>query len=254
MMDPLALAAGAASVAGFGTALRMRHRACRAEAVAGRLAAELRAERHAASHDPLTGLLNRRAFHQLGAELVAGGAPDPLAAAVLDLDGFKQVNDRLGHAAGDEVLITVARRLVAGTGDGLAARLGGDEFAGLLSSPTVDECWLAATAAALRETVGAPMRISGHQVRITVSVGLVPVPQGTQLADALRRADAAMYRAKSRQARHVRDGERCWSPGICPPPHSRRRDADHTAPAVPRFDPAPPRELVDTARMEAGGQ
>jgi diguanylate cyclase (GGDEF)-like protein len=268
-VDPLTLAAGAVSVAGLGTALRMRHRACRAEAMAARLVEELRAERHAASHDPLTGLPNRRAFYRLGASMVAGAARNPLAAAVLDLDDFKQVNDRLGHAAGDEVLITIARRLAAYAGDDLVARLGGDEFAALLTAAAVDEVWLAGTVRALTETLAAPMRIAGHRVRVTVSVGLVSVPLGAHLAETLRRADAAMYRAKASGVAPLRDGERCRHPEICPLDADAPARLDHDAgacrrapdpfgPQAPRLDrdPAvPARQLVDTTpRTEAGGQ
>ena len=237
-MDPFTIATSAASIAGLGTALRMCRRACRAEATAARLAEQLREERHAASHDPLTGLPNRRAFYRLGAALLAEPTGRPLAAAVLDLDDFKLVNDLLGHAAGDDVLVTVARRLAAHAGDSLVARLGGDEFAGLFTTATIDERWLRRTATALSRTLGAPMWIAGHQVRITVSVGLVPVTQGAELTEVLRQADAAMYRAKARG-----------------PARDCRLDPAGPPPWVAPGPSAPTRELVDTtARMKAGGQ
>src|SRR5262249_56438404 len=93
---------------------------------------QLRLAEHAASHDPLTGLPNRRAFYQLGTTMVADPTRHPLAVAVIDLDGFKSVNDRYGHATGDEVLVTLAARLATWAGGDLVARLSGDEFAGLL--------------------------------------------------------------------------------------------------------------------------
>ena len=192
-----ALLAVAAAVAATAAAWWMRGKACAAEVEATRLREELAAERHAAYHDPLTGLPNRRKFYQLGAALVADRSRQPLVAVVLDLDDFKQINDRLGHAAGDEVLVTVARRFAAYAGDNLVARLGGDEFAGLFSVPTTDDHWLSAAARELADTLAAPMLAIGYTVTLTASVGLVPVPWQVDLGDALRYADAAMYRAKS---------------------------------------------------------
>jgi diguanylate cyclase (GGDEF)-like protein len=157
----------------------------------------LLAERHAASHDPLTGLPNRRAFYQLGAALVADPHRQHLAAALLDLDDFKQINDRYGHAAGDEVLVNVARRFATYAGDGLVARLGGDEFAALLVGVTADERWLRQAGERLAGSVAAPMRVAESTVVVTASVGLVPVDGAVDLADVLRDADAAMYRAKA---------------------------------------------------------
>jgi diguanylate cyclase (GGDEF)-like protein len=196
-VDLAALIVGLLALGAAGTAWRMSRRAGRAEAEVARLRQELVAERHAAAHDPLTGLPNRRAFYQLGAALVADPARQPLIAVVLDLDDFKQINDRLGHAAGDEVLITVARRFAEYAGDNLVARLGGDEFAGLLTVPALDDAWLGCAARDLADTLAAPMIASGHPVTLTASVGLVPVRDHHDLAEALRHADAAMYRAKS---------------------------------------------------------
>jgi diguanylate cyclase (GGDEF)-like protein len=195
----VALLAGVLALccAGAGAGWGLLVRARRAEAVAAQLRRELVAERHAAAHDPLTGLPNRRAFYQLGAVLVADPARQPLIAVVLDLDDFKQINDRLGHAAGDEVLITVASRFAAYAGDDLVARLGGDEFAGLLTVPDLDDAWLSCAARELADALAAPMQVIGHSVTLTASVGLVPVRGHGDLAGALRHADAAMYRAKS---------------------------------------------------------
>jgi diguanylate cyclase (GGDEF)-like protein len=235
-MDPLTLAAAAATVAGAGAGWHWRQRARRAEAEAGKLRCELLAERHAACHDPLTGLPNRRAFYQLGAELVADPRRRHLVAAVLDLDDFKQVNDKYGHAAGDEVLISIARRFAAYAGDGLVARLGGDEFAGLLASAAVDERWLDQTGETLAVILSAPIRVAGDLVAVTASVGLVPVNGCTDLADVLCHADAAMYRAKTRRARvaGLPDGL------VCP------RD---TRPTVCSLDPndLDPRDLAQAA-------
>ncbi|MFI0793114.1 GGDEF domain-containing protein [Micromonospora rubida] len=197
MPDPLTIASGISAAGALASAWQLRRRALLAEAEIEHLQAELAAERHAASHDPLTGLPNRRAFFRLAATLLTDAAGKPLIAVVLDLDDFKQVNDRYGHAAGDRVLISVAERLAAFAGDNLVARLGGDEFAGLLTSPTVDRRWIEHASRRLCEALAAPIPLGGLSLRVTASVGLAPVTGPAQLTEALDRADAAMYRAKS---------------------------------------------------------
>jgi len=211
--DPMSVASGICAAGALLSSWQLRRRALRAEAEIEHLQAELAAERHAASHDPLTGLPNRRAFYRLAAALLTDAAGQPLIAIVLDLDDFKQINDRYGHAAGDQVLISVADRLAGFAGDNLVARLGGDEFAGLLASPTVDRRWIEHATRRLSETVAAPIRLSGcSSVRVTASVGLAPVTGPAQLTEALSRADAAMYQAKSlsgaRPARQLTDRTR----------------------------------------------
>jgi diguanylate cyclase len=195
--DPMSVASGISAAGALVSAWQLHRRAQRAEAELELLQAELAAERHAASHDPLTGLPNRRAFFRLAAALLTDAAGTPLVAVVLDLDGFKQVNDRYGHAAGDQVLVAVAQRLTAFAGDNLVARLGGDEFAGLLASPTVDRRWIEHATRRLCEALAAPIPLDTRTVRVTASVGLAPVHGPTQLNEALCRADAAMYQAKS---------------------------------------------------------
>jgi diguanylate cyclase (GGDEF)-like protein len=240
-MDPLTLGAGVAAIAGIGAAGRMRRRVRRAEAQADGLRRELQAERHAASHDALTGLPNRRAFYQLGAALVADPTRHPLIAVMFDLDDFKYVNDNFGHAAGDEVLVTVARRFATFAGDNLVARLGGDEFAGLLTSRVVEGPGLQLAARTLGDALAAPIRVTGWGVKVTASVGLVPVHGCDRLAEILHLADGAMYRAKSSgrgvylaplaDARHPYDGPWLGS------------------------DLAAPRQLVDTTQhADATGQ
>lgn len=195
--DPFTIVSGICAAGAVAAGFQLRQRALRAEARIQLLQAELTAERHAASHDPLTGLPNRRAFHRLAATLLTDAAGQPLIAVVVDLDDFKQVNDRYGHAAGDQVLISVAERFAAFAGDNLVARLGGDEFAGLLVSPTVDGRWMECAARRLREALAAPIDLGMVRLRVTASVGFAPVRGPAQLSDALCRADAAMYRAKS---------------------------------------------------------
>ncbi|GAA1608508.1 GGDEF domain-containing protein [Actinoplanes couchii] len=147
---------------------------------------------HQASHDALTGLLNRAAFDTRAAEILAFSS-DGVTAMILDLDGFKPVNDTLGHAAGDDVLVVVARRLAAELRAGdLVSRIGGDEFAILLTeaadAPEV--------AGRLLRRIGEPMRVHGHTVTVGGSIGLAAAEDG-DLNGLLRRADTAMYEAKA---------------------------------------------------------
>jgi diguanylate cyclase len=269
-VDALTVAASVAAVAGTCAAWQMRRRVLRAEATASRLREELTAERHAASHDPLTGLPNRRAFYRLGAALIADPARHPLIAVVLDLDDFKQINDRFGHAAGDEVLVTVAQRFARYAGDNLVARLGGDEFAGLLAAATIDGRWLDRAAHMLAEALAAPVQVDGHRVRVTASVGLFAVYGPIHLAEALRHADAAMYRAKA-GGPPVGAGDELVRPYAvqhAAQPLGFNHDGfvhdgfvhdGFTQPATwrwPERPPTAPRQLVDTSTpgAEAGGQ
>lgn len=150
---------------------------------------ELAALHRAAAHDPLTGLANRAGLTQAWNQL----APARPWAMVIDLDGFKPVNDTHGHAAGDIVLTTIGHRLASV--QGVAARLGGDEFAALICDADP-----AAAAHRIAAAIAAPVRLpSGVAVSVTASIGLAPTgPAG--LAAALADADAAMYRAKTTRA------------------------------------------------------
>lgn len=164
---------------------------------------------HRALHDSLTGLPNRASFeHQLRAAMDQARASDePMALLFIDCDRFKQVNDTHGHAAGDALLVEVARRLRAQLGPrDVAARLGGDEFAVVMAPPAS-----LAQAQALAERVGAAMReplalAGGGQVEPAVSAGVAVYPQdGNDLEALLRRADTAMYQAKARRGRRATD-------------------------------------------------
>jgi diguanylate cyclase (GGDEF)-like protein len=198
-VDPVAaVACGAVLVAAVVAAARQLLRARRAEGEAARLREELAAERHAASHDDLTGLPNRRSFYRAGAALVREAARRPLLAILVDLDDFKRVNDTLGHRAGDEVLVNVADRLAAVAGGGLVARLGGDEFVALLDQPPAYGDRLVETADRIAEALSAPVLVTGGwQVAVRASIGFVAVPGAADLDEVLERADAAMYRAKT---------------------------------------------------------
>jgi diguanylate cyclase (GGDEF)-like protein len=152
---------------------------------------------HEARHDPLTGLANRSLF---SLRVEAALARDDTAPAVmfLDLDDFKGVNDTLGHAAGDALLVTVAERLRASLReDDLAARLGGDEFAVLLEhAPTAIEAERAAER--VLGALVAPLTVEGRSVRVRGSIGVALASGGVRSADELlRNADLAMYAAKA---------------------------------------------------------
>jgi diguanylate cyclase (GGDEF)-like protein/PAS domain S-box-containing protein len=146
-----------------------------------------------ATHDTLTGLLNRQ---QLDIELErVHHLPEPWALLFLDLNGFKDVNDGLGHSVGDELLRIVAQRLLAVTRPGdIVARFGGDEFCVLASVAERDTA--VTIAQRLREAVHGATTVGGHTLRLTVTVGIAYVaPDGTS-ETLLRQADAAMYSAK----------------------------------------------------------
>ena len=155
--------------------------------------------RHAdqARTDWLTGLLNRRGLAQ-GAEETRARLPDDATSAVLalDIDRFKAVNDRYGHAAGDRVLRVIAWELTRSAGpDAVVARVGGEEFQVLLPGTDIDRA--TRFAEALREGCSR-LEISTHSgaIRPTVSIGVSLLAGHQTLDDAARRADAALYRAK----------------------------------------------------------
>ena len=159
-----------------------------------RQVASLQATRHQALTDELTGLGNRRA---LVARLEGVDAGAPLALVLVDLDRFKEVNDVLGHGAGDELLRQVAARLLAGSPDGeTVVRQGGDEFALVL--PGVTAAVAAARATDLVRRLGQPFPLGAREVSVAASVGVAAAPEHATDAEELqRRADSAMYRAKA---------------------------------------------------------
>ncbi|TXK65750.1 putative bifunctional diguanylate cyclase/phosphodiesterase [Alkalisalibacterium limincola] len=153
---------------------------------------------HQASHDGLTGLPNRVSAARRLDEEIARAREGRGACSVLmiDLDRFKEINDTLGHAFGDALLLEVARRLRAGVRSGdMVARLGGDEFLAILPGSGLE----AARELAVRVSaaIKAPMELSGTQVAIESSIGLAAFPDHADAAEPLlRRADMAMYQAK----------------------------------------------------------
>jgi diguanylate cyclase (GGDEF)-like protein len=159
---------------------------------------EIREQAHT---DELTGLANRRALYErVDAVLTTATAQRPAALLLLDLDGFKEVNDSLGHHAGDHLLRQIGPRIrpVLRSGDVLA-RLGGDEFAVLLPDAGLAEAEVLAQR--LRALVLEPISVEGIRLHVGVSIGVAgaPVPAAT-VEELLRCADIAMYTAKSARA------------------------------------------------------
>jgi diguanylate cyclase len=149
---------------------------------------------HQAHHDPLTGLPNRDRLNAY-ATTQHGRA---LAVLMLDLNGFKQVNDTLGHVVGDRLLEEIGHRLSAGLRDGdLAARMGGDEFIVLLPGASRDEA--RELADRLRDDIRRPVDVDGSPVSVGTSIGIACRAAGeqTSLDTLIRAADAAMYDDKA---------------------------------------------------------
>ncbi|MFD3550207.1 putative bifunctional diguanylate cyclase/phosphodiesterase [Streptomyces sp. NPDC058655] len=167
-----------------------------------RLQAQLQ---HSAEHDPLTDLPNRALFTRRVRQALTGRRAGDHSTAVLfiDLDGFKAVNDTIGHQAGDELLIEAARRLQDSVRAGdTAARLGGDEFAALIVGDgsrdhSAREYQAHEIADRLRTTLSQPYRIAGSEVRVAASIGVAFADPGITPSDLMRNADLAMYRAKA---------------------------------------------------------
>jgi diguanylate cyclase (GGDEF)-like protein/PAS domain S-box-containing protein len=172
-----------------------------------RLQAQLQ---HNAEHDPLTDLPNRALFTKrvqwaLSGRRASDRSPALRNTAVLfiDLDGFKAVNDTIGHQAGDELLVHAARRLQDAVRQGdTASRLGGDEFAALIvGDATRDraarERHIFELADRLRGTLSQPYPIDGNEVRVAASIGVAFAEPGMGADELLRNADLAMYRAKA---------------------------------------------------------
>ncbi|WP_330461121.1 EAL domain-containing protein [Streptomyces sp. NBC_00820] len=155
--------------------------------------------RYEATHDALTGLPNRSLFFERLEKALAAGEGQRFGLCYLDLDGFKTINDSLGHAAGDRLLVEVADRLQScATAPGeMVARLGGDEFVALTTGPgterAVDEL-----AERIMHALVTPISIDGRDLLVRGSLGIVEGTAGERTAaEVLRSADITMYRAKS---------------------------------------------------------
>jgi diguanylate cyclase (GGDEF)-like protein/PAS domain S-box-containing protein len=155
--------------------------------------------RHQASHDELTGLPNRFAVNELLRETLSGPNAASVAVLFCDIDNFKRINDSLGHDAGDELLVALARRLEGGLPTGCTvARLSGDEY--VIICPDIDAVGGVDTLATRVSTLlRTAVPVHGQLVRVTATIGAA-VPNGdpTTAADLLRFADAAMFDAKKR--------------------------------------------------------
>lgn len=168
---------------------------------------------HQAMHDPLTGLANRAYFQQELRRLLLGQNGQQ-AVLFVDLDRFKQINDSLGHAVGDELLQQVAMRLCASVrGADLVARMGGDEFTVLLHQVRNAEN-AERVARKLLTSLAAPFELQGRELHVTASVGIALAPgDGHDVETLQRHADIAMYRAKREGRGVVRRFERTMAEG-----------------------------------------
>jgi diguanylate cyclase (GGDEF)-like protein/PAS domain S-box-containing protein len=164
----------------------------------------------AAERDPLTNCYNRRKFFTAGAAMVeeAIESADPLSVMVLDIDHFKTINDRFGHAGGDVVLLEVAERLDDRVrGDGLLARAGGEEFFVVMKGKSLDDAVVYAEM--LRNLVARDaVPVSSGSVTVTVSIGVAQLhADDGGLNDVLKRADEALYAAKASGRNRVHRAE-----------------------------------------------
>ena len=146
-----------------------------------------------ANSDPLTGVANRRLLRrELGAALATGR---PFQLFIIDLDGFKAINDNHGHRVGDAVLVELSARMVERIGaEGMLARMGGDEFAAIRYGPHEDG---AGFGAEIMREIAMPIEVSGQTVTLSASIGMVNSAEGLTEEEMIRRADVAMYAAKT---------------------------------------------------------
>ena len=155
----------------------------------------LRQLEYLARHDQLTGLLNRRAFDEALSDAMLIGADRPVAVVMIDLDGFKPVNDRHGHAAGDAILVELAARLRSAVAVGHIARLGGDEFGIVIDGSDRDA--VMEVAHHVRDACCEPLEFEDAAVSVGASVGVAISRPGDTMKTLCARADKAMYAAKS---------------------------------------------------------
>jgi diguanylate cyclase (GGDEF)-like protein/PAS domain S-box-containing protein len=153
---------------------------------------------HLAFHDSLTGLANRKLYADRLEHALARGARDGSVVGVLfiDLDDFKIVNDTLGHAVGDQLLMAVAERISGALrADDTAARLGGDEFAALIEN-VQDPAAVEETASRILAALAEPIQVDGETLYAAASIGITTTPEADNADELLRQADLALYVAK----------------------------------------------------------
>ena len=149
---------------------------------------------HLAHHDALTGLPNRNALMSMITEAIEEASPFGLL--LVDLDNFKEINDALGHAAGDSVLVAIAQRCAGLHDDVVLGRLGGDEFLAVVRG---DEAASRQVAETLRRVMSQPVVVGPYTLEVNSSVGISLHPRdGVSVGDLLKQADLAMYEAKTR--------------------------------------------------------
>lgn len=170
-----------------------------------------------ADHDALTGIGNRAFLHTKLEEALARlrRSQETFAILMLDLDGFKHVNDTLGHAAGDELLKKLTQRLTFSLREtDVLARLGGDEFAIIQSGETNQREAAIALAVRVLEVVAEPFELDGQSVTVGTSIGIAFAPEdGTDAGELLQKADLALYRVKSEGRNNFRFFEAEMSQG-----------------------------------------
>lgn len=159
--------------------------------------------RYLATRDPLTGLANRTALNDAAVDVFAA-SNGPIGAFVIDLDNFKDINDSFGHAAGDEVLIVVARRLTRVLREhDLLARTGGDEFVAVVGDP--DVCAnMNELVERLQAAITSPIRGEAGTYRVGASIGVSTMPAPVTMSHLLKAADEDMYRTKHALRRRQR--------------------------------------------------
>jgi diguanylate cyclase (GGDEF)-like protein len=158
------------------------------------------------THDRLTGLINRARLTDVLTEAVEAADADPLSVLLIDLDDFKLINDTYGHTVGDQILVTVARRLTEAAGT--VSRFGGDEFVVVLRG--VDADGAADVAQRAHDALATPIRVHEHDLLVHASIGVAATDAADSADALLRNADLAMYAAKDRgKAGHV-----VYSPGM----------------------------------------
>lgn len=158
----------------------------------------------AVGHDELTGLPNRRLFYTLASPLLHQAGRSAVV-LVLDLNGFKPINDSFGHDTGDIVLRIIGQRLAACIGDDLVARLGGDEFAAILTDyrGQPGTGWWRAAVARISAAIAEPMPVANRILTVTASIGVAPAQGDRPIEDLVRAADLAMYGAKATGRSHL---------------------------------------------------